>query len=104
MITIHFAHPDGTVTKAQGTPGQTLMQLAVDSSIAEILAECGGACACATCRVDISLDAPVLPMVEPEASMVDCVAEPLPTTRLSCQIILSAQMDGMTVHLPERQY
>ena len=86
--------------------GWTLMEAAVQNGVEGITAECGGGCACATCHVLVSpawVDR--VPAMGPaENDLLECTAVPrTPQSRLSCQIPLSAALDGLTVNLPERQ-
>lgn len=106
MINVTFHHADGRVTMAAAKPGQSLMQLAVQAGVAEILAECGGACACGTCHVQIeeSWFARLPQASANEAAMIDCVEAPTALSRLSCQVVLDAAMDGLIIHLPARQF
>lgn len=86
--------------------GWSLMEAAIQNDIAGIVAECGGGCACATCHVyvdeaDLARLSPVSSM---EGDMLECTAaERRATSRLSCQIRVSAALDGLRVDIPERQ-
>jgi 2Fe-2S ferredoxin len=87
-------------------PGQSVMEGAVKNNIPGIDADCGGACACATCHVyvdeawtDLTGKASVM-----EESMLDFAAELQPNSRLSCQIIVSDALDGLIVRMPENQH
>jgi 2Fe-2S ferredoxin len=103
---IKFVNHDGVVREADATSGSSLMQVGLDNSIDEIVAECGGAVSCATCHCYVD-DAwmPKLPPADPiETAMLDCVLEQKENSRLSCQIIVSDDLDGLTVHLPAAQY
>lgn len=105
MTTVHFHSPEGSVTSLVGTSGQTIMELATSNGVAAIEADCGGACACATCHVIVDEDW-VSKLPEPgvmEKDMLDFVAEPAATSRLSCQLKLVPDLDGMVLHLPSRQ-
>ncbi|WP_422443711.1 MULTISPECIES: 2Fe-2S iron-sulfur cluster-binding protein [unclassified Endozoicomonas] len=106
MPLIQFVTHDGNQYEADIDSGSTLMQGAVDNMIDGILAECGGACSCATCHCYI--DEGWIEMVGPaegmEQEMLDVVREPRATSRLSCQVVVTDEMDGMVVHLPESQY
>ena len=106
MPRVTFVAADGTVTEATGEIGQSVMSVAVNAGIEVILAECGGACACGTCHcyVDAAwLDR--LPSPAPdEAAMIECVIDPRPESRLTCQLQLSDEMDGIVLHLPAAQY
>ncbi len=85
--------------------GSTVMETAVRNGIPGIEAECGGACACATCHVYVEdgwyekVGAPQ-PM---EEDMLDFAWEVKPNSRLSCQMKVTAELDGLVVHIPERQ-
>lgn len=106
MTRVVFIAPDGTRRDLDLQNGLTLMQGAVQNNVHEIVAECGGSCTCATCHVYIAPDddARLPPASEIENDMLDCVvAERRPTSRLSCQIMVTSAIDGLTVHLPERQ-
>ncbi|MBO9495183.1 (2Fe-2S)-binding protein [Thalassotalea sp. G20_0] len=106
MPLIQFVTHDGNQYEADIDSGSTLMQGAVDNMIDGILAECGGACSCATCHCYIDEGwAEIVGSAEGmEQEMLDVVREPRETSRLSCQIVVTDEMDGMVVHLPESQY
>ena len=85
--------------------GLTVMEGARDNGIPGIEADCGGACACSTCHVYVD---PAwvgkLPKKDPmEEDMLDFAYDVRPTSRLSCQIRMSDALDGLTVHIPEKQ-
>ncbi len=96
---------DGTRHDLDVQDGTTVMENAVRKAIPGIEAECGGACACATCHVYID-DAWTAAVGAPEAmeeDMLDFAFDVRPTSRLSCQIKMSPALDGLVVHVPERQ-
>jgi 2Fe-2S ferredoxin len=105
MVKIIYVSSDGQQREAQAEPGMTVMETAVKIGIDEILGECGGACACATCHVYVApewLDK--LPPASPmETDMLDFAVDPRPNSRLSCQISITDELDGLTVETPERQ-
>ena len=105
MPKITFIRPDGSQQVLTGTPGQSVMQLATAHGIPEIEAECGGACACATCHVivDAAWADRLPPQGVMEADMIDFAAGVTPTSRLSCQLTITEAFDGLTLHLPARQ-
>jgi 2Fe-2S ferredoxin len=106
MTKITFVSADGARTTVDATDGSSVMQTALDNAIDGIQAECGGAMACATCHVyvDPAFAANTGSAGEHEAEMLEFAAcEVKPTSRLSCQIKVSQDLDGLTVHLPERQ-
>lgn len=96
---------DGTRFDLEAAPGSTVMENAVKNSVPGIEAECGGACACATCHVYVDeawTDIVGKPDVM-EEDMLDFAFEPKPNSRLSCQIKMKPELDGLIVHGPERQ-
>ena len=84
----------------------TVMELAIKNSVPGIDADCGGACACATCHVYVREDwtEKVGKAVEMEEDMLDFAFDVRDNSRLSCQIKLSDAIDGLTVDLPEKQF
>lgn len=96
---------DGTPHHLDVAAGSTVMENAVRNSIPGIDAECGGACACATCHVyvDDAWSERVGPPEPMEEDMLDFAADVRPTSRLSCQIKMTDAFDGLVVHVPERQ-
>ena len=105
MTRIVFIGRDGTRYELDAENGSTVMETAIKSSVPGIEAECGGACACATCHVYID-EAWAEKTGEPEAmeeDMLDFAYDVRPTSRLSCQIRVSGDLDGLTVTVPKRQ-
>lgn len=87
-----------------GKVGETLMRIATRNGVKGIDAECGGSCACATCHVVFSPEE-FARVGEPgpnEAGLLDMLAESGPTSRLACQIKLSAEHDGLCARVPRR--
>ena len=106
MTTVNLIQSDGMAITLRGDEGKSLMQVAVSAGVKGIVGECGGSAMCATCHcyVDEPWAAQLPPPLAPELEMLECTAsERLPNSRLSCQIQLSAALDGLTVRLPERQ-
>ena len=106
MTTINFIHPDGRSGSVEATGGGSIMLLAVSHGIDEMVAECGGNAMCATCHVyvdDLWIDR--LPaMSETENALLDGVAvDRKPTSRLSCQLQIGPNLDGLVLRLPDRQ-
>jgi 2Fe-2S ferredoxin len=96
---------DGTQFDLDVAEGSTVMENAVRNSVPGIEAECGGACACSTCHVYVD-DAWVEkagPPAAMEEDMLDFAYDVRPSSRLSCQIKLTPALDGLVVHVPERQ-
>jgi 2Fe-2S ferredoxin len=107
MIHIRFIAADHTARDIACQPGQSLMKAAVDAGIDQIAADCGGTLTCATCHVyvDEAWAARLLPPVADETDMLDFAASAVqPGSRLSCQVVLTPELDGMVVHLPPTQY
>jgi len=96
---------DGTRFDIDASNGSTVMENAVRNSVPGIDAECGGACACATCHVyvDDAWTERVGPPSAMEEDMLDFAYEMKPTSRLSCQIKVTDDLDGLVVNVPERQ-
>lgn len=106
MVKVTFIHSDGREETVEGRAGDSVMATAIANDVEGIVGECGGSMMCATCHcyVDDDWSARSGARMDGEEDMLDCaVSELRPTSRLSCQIKLSAGLDGLTVHLPEAQ-
>jgi len=106
MAHITYIGFDGTTTQVEVAIGSTVMQGAIDNGIDGIVADCGGACSCATCHCYVD-DAWIERVGEPgstEKEMLEFTVEPRPNSRLSCQITVTEELDGLVVHLPEAQF
>lgn len=105
MPTINYKLPDGTQTVVDVPLGSSVMQGAVDNLIQGILAECGGACSCATCRVDVESAwmERVGEACDMEREMMDAGGQAGPNSRLSCQIEITPELEGLVVCIPEAQ-
>ena len=105
MPQITFIEHDGTTHTGEAEVGSTVMETAIKNGVTGIVAECGGACSCATCRVYVDeawFDR--LPKRSPEEEdMLDFAFEMKATSRLSCQIKMEDALDGLTVHTPAYQ-
>ena len=107
MPSVTFISTAGAAVTLDAANGRSLMQVAVDSDIAGIAADCGGCLSCATCHVYVDADwVTRLPLPLPdELSMLEMTAaERRPSSRLSCQIVIDASLHGLRVRLPENQY
>ncbi|MGD9868008.1 MAG: 2Fe-2S iron-sulfur cluster-binding protein [Hyphomicrobiales bacterium] len=106
MPRITFIESNGTRHEVDAEAGMTVMEAAVKNSVPGIEAECGGACSCATCHVYVdeawqpSTGAPD----EMEEGMLDFAFDVRPNSRLSCQIRITDEMDGLVVRVPEKQF
>lgn len=105
MPSITFIEFNGSRHTVDAVVGQSLMKAAVANSVPGIDAECGGACACATCHVYIANDwqARIGQAVANEQEMLDFANEVQGSSRLACQITISAAMDGLVVSMPQSQ-
>ena len=105
MPKITYIEKNGKEHKIDVPNGLTVMEGAVQNNVPGIDADCGGSMACATCHVYVKEDwFNKLPeKAEGEDDMLDQAYEPSPSSRLSCQIIVSDELNGLTVHLPEKQ-
>jgi 2Fe-2S ferredoxin len=108
MIKIHLvAAGDGGETTLQAKPGDTLMHAAIEANVRGIEADCGGLLTCATCHVYVRepFAAQLPPPAEDELAMLEFTAAARrPNSRLSCQIVLTGELAGLTVDLPETQH
>ena len=108
MAALKFISADGTETEVQVDPGDELsiMQAAVNNGVRGIDAECGGALSCATCHVHFSREwhDRLTEAGAMEKDMLEFVVEPKDTSRLSCQIPVTEELDGIEIHIPESQY
>ena len=104
MPKIVFISADGDRHEVEATTGQSIMRAAVTNDIDGIVAECGGAAACATCHVFVAPHPAVPPRSSLEDDMLDVTAVPrTDESRLSCQIFVTPAMDGLEVRMPETQ-
>ncbi len=105
MPTITFIDAAGTSRAVEAEAGATVMETAIRNGIPGIDAECGGACACATCHVYVAddwIEATGKPQPM-EEDMLDFAFDVRPNSRLSCQIKITPSLDGLTVTTPEHQ-
>lgn len=106
MTKVNLTSADGTDRIIEVPTGESLMRGAVNNLVSGIVGECGGQLMCATCHVYVDgefLDA-LPPVSEDEDAMLDTTASPrLPNSRLSCQLVMNDELDGLHVTLPEGQ-
>lgn len=105
MTQITFIDATGQSRTVHAENGSTVMETALKNGVPGIEAECGGACACATCHVYVADDwVEKLPKAEQmEEDMLDFAFDVRPSSRLSCQIKVKPELDGLTVTTPEKQ-
>ncbi|RYD95058.1 MAG: 2Fe-2S iron-sulfur cluster binding domain-containing protein [Sphingomonadales bacterium] len=105
MPKITFVDSKGNEQPLDAPSGISLMEAAIKNGISGIEADCGGACSCATCHVFIGLDwqAKMPEKQDMEDAMLEFALDMRDTSRLSCQVLLTDALDGMTVELPSSQ-
>lgn len=91
---------EGTVHELEGIDGWRVMEIIRDSGL-PIKAECGGCCSCATCHVYVDPEwiSKLYPMREDEQDLLDTAPDVQENSRLSCQILMSEELDGLKVTL-----
>lgn len=106
MAKVTFKQPDGTEQTIEAAAGVTVMEAAKTNLVPGIEAECGGACACATCHVYVSADwtEKTGKPSDMEEDMLDFAFDVRETSRLSCQIKVTDELDGLLVEVPEKQF
>jgi len=106
MPKIIYIEHDGTSHEIEAEAGMTVMEVAKKAEVPGIEAECGGACSCATCHVyiDEAWQTKTGSAEEMEEDMLDFAFEVRPNSRLSCQIKVTDELDGLTLRLPQKQF
>jgi len=106
MPKVTFIDADGTRHEVEGKNGVSLMEIAISNNLDGVEAECGGSCMCATCHCYIEEEfSAALPGMESEEDEMlgFTAADRRPTSRLSCQLKMSDELDGIEVHFPTEQ-
>lgn len=105
MPRVTFIAHNGGSREVEIESGSSLMAGAVSAQVDGILGDCGGACSCATCHVHVAPEwfDRLPPRGEHEEAMLEMALAPDETSRLSCQILLAPELDGLVVTLPESQ-
>ena len=105
MPKIKYIEQNGNSKTIEVDNGLTVMEGAIQNNVPGIDADCGGSMACATCHVYVKEEwFNKLPKKEDgEEDMLDMAFEPKKISRLSCQILVSDELDGLIVNLPEKQ-
>lgn len=105
MARIRFIQHDGTEQVVEGEAGKSVMQTARDNMVPGIIGDCGGNCSCATCHgyVDPAWIHKLPPRSEGELVMLDGVMHLEDNSRLTCQIKLTPELDGIVIRLPISQ-
>lgn len=106
MVKITYIEDNGERITVDARPGKSIMKAAVNNGVKGIVAECGGNCACGTCRiyVDEAWRDRLPEPQESEQGMVEYSGDAHGGVRLSCQIEVTAELDGIEVRLPASQY
>jgi 2Fe-2S ferredoxin len=106
MARITFIQHNGTEQTVEGQNGMSVMETAVKNMVPGIDADCGGACACATCHVYVEPEwvGKSGSRSQMEEDMLDFAFDVRDSSRLSCQIKVSDQLDGLRVRVPEKQF
>ena len=105
MPKIIFIEDSGETHTVDAPVGLSVMQVALNGSVPGILADCGGNCSCATCQVyvDPAWQERVAAATQGEREMIECALYPQENSRLSCQIPVTPELDGLVVRLPKGQ-
>ena len=106
MVSVKYIEFDGTEHEVEAEPGKSLMEVACSNNVPGILADCGGACACATCHVMIEpawLERIPAISDEEDTMLEFCLEQRTEGSRLSCQILVTSELDGIVLNLPESQ-
>lgn len=106
MPTIKFIGHNGQESEVFAQTGDSLMEAATFNGVAGVVAECGGVCSCATCHVYIDPDwyTQLPDPDESELALLEFAIDPRENSRLSCQVEITEELDGMVVHTPQSQY
>ena len=105
MPAITFIQADGSQQQVVIKSGISIMEGAVAVAVPGIIAECGGNCACSTCHCYVATDwYDKLPAADDnESGLLEFAWQPKPSSRLTCQIMVSDDMDGLVLEVPEKQ-
>jgi len=105
MPKITYIEHDGTTRTVEAEVGATVMETALKNDVPGIVAECGGSCTCATCLVHVgeAWTGKVGTRSDEEEDQLDNAFDVRPNSRLSCQITVSDELDGLIVHTPSYQ-
>lgn len=103
--TLIFIEHQGREHRVQVEPGTSVMQAALNAGVPGILADCGGSCSCGTCHgyLEGEVATGVVAASDNERDMLDCAIDVSPHSRLTCQLIVTAAMDGLVIRLPRSQ-
>jgi 2Fe-2S ferredoxin len=105
MPKVKIVEYDGVIHELDSELGESVMESALRGGVTSIIAECGGACGCATCHVyvDEAWVEKLPPKAIDEEEQLDLAFDVRPNSRLSCQIVVTEQLDGLVVRTPSHQ-
>lgn len=105
MPKVKFVDHVGAERSVEAPVGWTVRDAAINNGVPGIVSACGGVCACATCHVYVEATwlERLSPISESEKDLLEYATEPRPESRLSCQIKITQDLDGLIVHTPEKQ-
>ncbi len=105
MARVIFVQPDGSEQTVEIENGCTVMEGATANQVPGIKAECGGNCSCSTCHcyVDPAWYDRLPPMQEEEAGLLEFAWQPKQTSRLTCQLTVTDELDGLLLYVPAQQ-
>ena len=105
MPTLTIIEFSGKEHRIDAEEGKSVMQTALDALVPGIMADCGGSCSCATCHcyVDEAWMARLPAVESAERDMIECALDPQDNSRLSCQLRITPQTDGLVIRLPKSQ-
>jgi 2Fe-2S ferredoxin len=106
MSQVHFISFDGIRRSVETQIGENLMRAATDNGVPGIDGDCGGQCACATCHVYVTAPwSERLPIMRTnENDILEFTNERRESSRLACQIVMTSELDGIEIHMPEGQH
>jgi len=106
MVQITFIEVNGTRKTVEANVGDSVMRAGIDNGVEGIAAECGGCLSCATCHAYVGPDwaDKLPPPSDEERIMIECALEVRPTSRLTCQLLVTDDVDGLVIEVPASQY
>lgn len=106
MPKIRFVQQNGREDVIEAAVGESVMRAALSHAVPGIVADCGGFLSCATCHVFVADDwvDRIAPRTDEEETMLEMAVEPTEFSRLSCQIMVDPDLDGLTLRVPARQF
>ena len=106
MTRIRFIQHDGREHEVEASEGESVMRAAVADGVPGIAADCGGSLSCATCHVYVPQEwlERLQPPSADEQAMLEIAVDPRDNSRLSCQIMVTPELEGLTLNVPESQF